>query len=77
MTSEGLPIISNKPYIAIHKDDLDIIPVKGDMIRVPADFFKPDTGTVWRRVENVPVTDDDWFIKVYLTNTKQSAPEEV
>jgi len=69
--SDGLPIVLNKPYLSIVKEDLDIIPVKGDLIRTPKDFFRPVAGqTKWYRVESVPLTDDDWFVKVYLTETK-------
>lgn len=76
-TAEGLPIVSNKPYISISKNDIDIIPGKGDFVRTPADWFNPADGVyTWRAIENAPVTDKDWFIKIFLTETAQSEPTE-
>ena len=76
MSSDGLPIISNRPYVAIAKEDLAIIPVKGDLVTAPIDFFRPVEGeTKLYRVENVSITDEDWFVKVYLTNAQQKDAE--
>lgn len=73
--SEGMPIVNNKPYLSISVDQLtEGIPEKGVKVKVPADFFRPDPLNMkWYAVDNVSVTDEDWFVKIYLTETEQSA----
>ena len=77
ISSEGLQIVNNNPYLSIHIDVLEgnKIPDKGCKIKAPKDFFKPDPDPgnwIWYAVERASKTDEDWFVKIYLTSTEQA-----
>ena len=77
ISSEGLQIVNNNPYLSIAIDDLagNAIPDKGVKVKAPKDFFKPDpdqANWIWYAVERASKTDDDWFVKIYLTSTEQT-----
>lgn len=78
-TSEGLPIVNNNPYLSIPIETLTeaglTVPDKGAKVKAPLDFFRPDPNPAnwkWYSVDNVSKSDDDWFVKIYLTDTEQS-----
>ena len=74
VSSEGLPLVNDMPYLSIAVADLTTIPKKGALVKAPADFFKPGSPEIWYKVDNVPITDNDWFVKIFLTATKQATP---
>ncbi|MCK4817420.1 hypothetical protein KA005_16740 [bacterium] len=79
ISSEGLQIVNNNPYLSIPIDSLEgnEIPDKGCKVKAPVDFFRPDSDPanwIWYAVERASKTDDDWFVKIYLSSTEQ-APE--
>ena len=81
ISSDGIPIVNNNPYLSISVEtliDADLaVPDKGAKIKAPVDFFRPDpveANWIWYSVDNVSKSDDDdWFVKIYLTSTEQSA----
>lgn len=73
--SQGMQIVNNNPYLAIAIEDLpDGIPEKGSTVKAPLDFFKPTATTVNYAVDRASKTDDDWFVKIYLTKAVQVTP---
>lgn len=72
-SQEGLKIVNKKPYLVIAREDLTTIPGKGCTAYAPTDFFRPSAISYeWYSVESAQVTDDDWFVRIYLTKTGQS-----
>ena len=77
ISSEGLQIVNNNPYLSIPIDNLEgnEIPDKGCKVKAPVDFFRPDSDPanwIWYAVERASKTDDDWFVKIYLSSTEQA-----
>ena len=77
ISSEGLQIVNNNPYLSIPIDNLEgnEIPDKGCKVKAPVDFFRPDSdpaNRIWYAVERASKTDDDWFVKIYLSSTEQA-----
>lgn len=73
VNSDGLPIVNDRPYLVIAVADLITLPKKGAAVKAPADFFRPGSPEIWYKVDNVPITDNDWFVKIFLTATEQQA----
>ena len=74
ITSEGLQIVNNNPYLSIAVENLTGDPKKITKVKAPADFFRPDpdpANWIWYTVGRSAKTDDDWFVKIYLTKTEQ------
>lgn len=71
--SQGMTIVNNNPYLAIAIEDLpDGIPEVGSTVKAPADFFRPGVPTINYTVGRASKSDDDWFVKIYLTKAEQS-----
>ena len=75
ISSEGMTIVNNNPYLAIAIEDLpDGIPEEGSAVKAPADFFRPGAPSVDYTIGRTSKTDDDWFVKIYLTKAVQVTP---
>lgn len=74
ITSEGMQIVNHNPYVSIAIEDLTGDPEKISKVKAPIDFFRPDpdpNNWKWWDAGRTSKTDEDWFVKVYLTETEQ------